>query len=219
MFTADYNAAQHEMKPQGCVLAPIFVGFFLGFVICLLICLCDSCHSQKSVTTSVAVDSTEMSATTEIGVTNSEATAMQNLSLHFDTLEMWLAPDISHYASFSPSDPDGNATAGMAVAQPSPSPPSVAPFNLTNLLPEQTGNGRMKPIYIKATGATMGKESAETHKNSETKIVQDTTSSAVGKKEDVKEDVDRTAVSKPPNMTWIIIAGFVTLALLIYFKK
>ena len=179
-----------DKRKIGCAAAllPIFAGFFLGGVICFLICLC-GCRSQKSVTTSVAVDSAAMSATTEIGVANSEATSMKNLSLHFDTLEMWLSPDISHSWPISPTpDPDGNATAETAVARPStsmgvPGASSGMPFNLAEL------------------------------------IHADTTSNKVAKQEDSHEDVDRTAVSKPPDMTWVIIAGFAILALLIFFKK
>ena len=81
-----------DKRNNGCAAAllPIFAGFFLGGVLCFLICLCGGCHSQKSVTTSVAVDSAAMSATTEIGVANSEATSMKNLSLHFDPISLTL---------------------------------------------------------------------------------------------------------------------------------
>lgn len=195
----------------GCAagLCSIFLGFFLGFLFCLLICLC-GCRSQKSVTTSVAVDSTAMSATTEIEVANTEATSMQNLSLHFDTLEMWVAPDInsfSQFAALSPTpDREGSETAEKAVS---------FPFFSRGTSPI----GGMTPIYIRGVGASLDASSNYSGKENETKIHADTTSNNVSKKEDSHEDVDRTAVSKPPNMTWIIIAGFATLALLIYFKK
>lgn len=195
----------------GCAagLCSIFLGFFLGFLFCLLICLC-GCRSQKSVTTSVAVDSTTQSATTEIEVANTEATSMQNLSLHFDTLEMWVAPDInsfSHFSALSPTpDREGSETAEKAVS---------FPFFSQGTLPM----GGMTPIYIRGVGASLDASSNSSAKENETKIHADTTSNNVSKKEDSHENVDRTAVSKPPNMTWIIIAGFATLALLIYFKK
>ncbi len=212
-----------DKRKIGCAAAllPIFAGFFLGGVICFLICLC-GCRSQKSVTTSVAVDSAAMSATTEIGVANSEATSMKNLSLHFDTLEMWLAPDISHSWPISPTpDPDGNATAETAVARPStsmgvPGASSGMPFNLAELISSMGGGA---PIYLRGVGADLNASSNSSAKESETKIHADTTSNKVGKQEDSHEDVDRTAVSKPPDMTWVIIAGFAILALLIFFKK
>lgn len=212
-----------DKRKIGCAAAllPIFAGFFLGGVICFLICLC-GCRSQKSVTTSVAVDSAAMSATTEIGVANSEATSMKNLSLHFDTLEMWLSPDISHSWPISPTpDPDGNATAETAVARPStsmgvPGASSGMPFNLAELISSMGGGA---PIYLRGVGAGLDASSNSSAKESETKIHADTTSNKVGKQEDSHEDVDRTAVSKPPDMTWVIIAGFAILALLIFFKK
>lgn len=211
-----------DKRKIGCAAAllPIFAGFFLGGVICFLICLC-GCRSQKSVTTSVAVDSTSTSATTEIGVANSEATSMKNLSLHFDTLEMWLAPDISHSWPISPTpDPDGNATAETAVARPSlpgsSMSGSAATFNLAELLGLAKGQ---QPIYVRATGTTMGSETATNAKQQEVKIKLDSDSTKVAKREDSNEDIDRTAVSKPPDMTWVLIVGFVILALLIYFKK
>ena len=181
----------------GCAagLCSIFLGFFLGFLFCLLICLC-GCRSQKSVTTSVAVDSTAMSATTEIEVANSEATTLQNLSLHFDTLEMWVAPDInsfSHFAALSPTpDREGSETAEKAVS---------FPFFSQGTLPM----GGMTPIYIRGVGASLDASSNSSAKENETKIHADTTSNNVSKKEDSHEDVDRTAVSKPPNTTLIII--------------
>ncbi|MBR5640475.1 MAG: hypothetical protein IKW83_12260 [Muribaculaceae bacterium] len=186
-------------QKTGCAagLCSIFLGFFLGFLFCLLICLCSGCRSQKSVTTSVAVDSTAMSATTEIEATNTEATSMQNFSLHFDTLEMWLAPDInsfSQFAALSPTpDREGSETAEKAVS---------FPFFSQNTSPMVGG---VTPIYIRATGATIGSESAASSKSSETKVSTDSTSTDVSKKEDSHEDVDRTAVSKPPNTTLIII--------------
>jgi hypothetical protein len=213
-----------EDRKIGCIaaLSPIFAGFFLGFVFCLVICLCSGCSSKKNVTTSVVVDSTAMSATTEIGVLNTEATAFKNLSLHFDTLEMWLSPDISHSWPISPTpDPDGNATAETAVARPStsmgvPGASSGMPFNLAELISSMGGGA---PIYIRGVGAGLDASSNTSAKESETKIHADTTSNKVGKQEDSHEDVDRTAVSKPPDMTWVIIAGFAILAILIYFKK
>ena len=212
-----------DKRKIGCAAAllPIFAGFFLGGVICFLICLC-GCRSQKSVTTSVAVDSAAMSATTEIGVANSEATSMKNLSLHFDTLGMWLSPDISHSWPISPTpDPDGNATAETAVARPStsmgvPGASSGMPFNLAELISSMGGGA---PIYLRGVGASLDASSNSSAKESETKIHADTTSNKVAKQEDSHEDVDRTAVSKPPDMTWVIIAGFAILALLIFFKK
>lgn len=212
-----------DKRKIGCAAAllPIFAGFFLGGVICFLICLC-GCRSQKSVTTSVAVDSAAMSATTEIGLVNSEATSMKNLSLHFDTLEMWLSPNISHSWPISPTpDPDGNATAETAVARPStsmgvPGASSGMPFNLAELISSMGGGA---PIYLRGVGAGLDASSNSSTKESETKIHADTTSNKVGKQEDSHEDVDRTAVSKPPDMTWVIIAGFAILALLIFFKK
>lgn len=212
-----------DKRKIGCAAAllPIFAGFFLGGVICFLMCLC-GCRSQKSVTTSVAVDSAAMSATTEIGVANYEATSMKNLSLHFDTLEMWLSPDISHSWPISPTpDPDGNATAETAVARPStsmgvPGASSGMPFNLAELISSMGGGA---PIYLRGVGAGLDASSNSSAKESETKIHADTTSNKVSKQEDSHEAVDRTAVSKPPDMTWVIIAGFATLALLIYFKK
>lgn len=200
-----------DKRKIGCAAAllPIFAGFFLGGVICFLICLC-GCRSQKSVTTSVAVDSAAMSATTEIEVANTEATSMQNLSLHFDTLEMWVAPDInsfSHFSALSPTpDREGSETVEKAVS---------FPFFSQGTLPM----GGMTPIYIRGVGANLDASSNSSAKENETKIHADTTSNNVSKKEDSHEDVDRTAVSKPPDMTWVIIAGFATLALLIYFKK
>lgn len=212
-----------DKRKIGCAAAllPIFAGFFLGGVICFLICLC-GCRSQKSVTTSVAVDSAAMSATTEIGLVNSEATSMKNLSLHFDTLEMWLSPNISHSWPISPTpDPDGNATAETAVARPStsmgvPGASSGMPFNLAELISSMGGGS---PIYLRGVGADLNASSNTSAKESETKIHADTTSNKVGKQEASHEDVDRTAVSKPPDMTWVIIAGFAILALLIFFKK
>lgn len=182
----------------GCAagLCSIFLGFFLGFLFCLLICLCGGCRSQKSVTTSVAVDSTAMSATTEIEVANTEATSMQNLSLHFDTLEMWVAPDInsfSHFSALSPTpDREGSETAEKAVS---------FPFFSQGTLPM----GGMTPIYIRGVGASLDASSNSSAKENGTKIHADTTSNNVSKKEDTHEDVDRTAVSKPPNTTLIII--------------
>lgn len=212
-----------DKRKIGCAAAllPIFAGFFLGGVICFLMCLC-GCRSQKSVTTSVAVDSAAMSAITEIGVANYEATSMKNLSLHFDTLEMWLSPDISHSWPISPTpDPDGNATAETAVARPStsmgvPGASSGMPFNLAELISSMGGGA---PIYLRGVGAGLDSSSNSSAKESKTKIHADTTSNKVSKQEDSHEAVDRTAVSKPPDMTWVIIAGFATLALLIYFKK
>ena len=213
-----------KQQKQGCAtgLFSIFLGFALGLIFCFLITFCAGCRSQKSVTTSVAVDSTAISATTEIGVTNSQATAMQNLSLHFDTLEMWLDPGISQHLPISPTlDPDGNATAETAVARPSKSngvrdDSFGTPFNLAELLSSMRG---VAPIYVRGVGANLDASSNSSAKGSETKIHADTTSNNVARQEDSHEDVDRTAVSEPPNTTWVIIAGFAILALLIYFKK
>ena len=209
----NYYSDGDEKGSAGTALFSVFIGFILGALACFLICLC-GCRSQKSVTTSVAVDSAAISTTTEIGVVNSEATSLQNLSLHFDSLEMWFAPDITPPApvSSTPAPDDGNATASTAVAQPSPA--QLAPFNLADLL-----TSGKQPIYIKAAGATIGSESETTSKSNETKIVNDSTSNAINKREDSNEEVDRTAVAKPPDTTWVLIAGFVILALLIYFKK
>ena len=75
------------------------------------------------------------------------------------------------------------------------------------------------PIYLRGVGVGLDASSNSSAKESETKIHADTTSNKVAKQEDSHEDVDRTAVSKPPDMTWVIIAGFAILALLIFFKK
>ena len=210
----NYYSDGDEKGSAGTALFSVFIGFILGALACFLICLC-GCRSQKSVTTSVAVDSAAISTTTEIGVVNSEATSLQNLSLHFDSLEMWLTPNIASFlpASSTLGPADGNATANSAVAGPSQLQ-NVAPFNLADLL---FSGGQ--PIYIKATGATIGSETATNEKNSEIKMVSDSTAGAINKREDSNEEVDRTAVAKPPDTTWVLIAGFAILALLIYFKK
>ncbi len=196
-------------QKQGCAtgLCSVFLGFFLGFLFCIVICLCSGCRSQKSVTTSVAVDSTAMSATTEIEVTNAESTSMQNLSLHFDTLEMWLSPDITTFSHLSPTPyREGSETAEKAVS---------FPFFSQGTSPM----GGMTPIYLRGVGASLDASSNLSSKDNETKIHTDTTTNDVSKKEDTHEDVDRTVVSKPPDMTWVLVTGIIILALLIYFKK
>lgn len=212
-----------KQQKIGCAasICAIFVGFFLGFLFCFLICLCSGCRSQKSVTASVAVDSTTQSATTEMAVSTTEASTMQNISLHFDTLEMWMAPDISLISQISPTpDREGNETAETAVSRPSTSKgvrddSFVTPFNLAELLSMSGGS----PIYVRGMGANLNASSNSSAKDSETKIHADTTSNNVARQEDSNEEVDRTAVAKPPDTTWVIIVGFAILALLIYFKK
>lgn len=180
-------------------LAPVFAGFLLGAVMFLMICLLNGCHTQKSSVTSVVVDSTAMLSSTEIGISNSESSAYKNLSLRFDSLEMWIAPQL-------PSLYNAEATGDTSAA--------LSSFNCS-----MPGNYLPYPLYLKAAGATLSGEEGS-HKRQEDMVAKkDTVYLNVKSNEKSKNDVDRTAVAKPPDLTWIVIAGFATLALLIYFKK
>ncbi len=180
-------------------LAPVFAGFLLGAVMCLMICLLNGCHTQKSSVTSVVVDSTAMSSSTEIGISNSESSAYKNLSLRFDSLEMWIAPQL-------PSLYNAEATGDTSVA--------LSSFNCS-----MPGNYLPYPLYLKAAGATLSGEEGSHKRQEDVVAKKDTVYLNVKSNENSKNDVDRTAVAKPPDLTWIVIAGFATLALLIYFKK
>lgn len=180
-------------------LAPVFAGFFLGAVMCFMICLLNGCHTQKSSVTSVVVDSTAMLSSTEIGISNSESSAYKNLSLRFDSLEMWIAPQL-------PSLYNAEATGDTSVA--------LSSFNCS-----MPGNYLPYPLYLKAAGATLSGEEGSHKRQEDVVAKKDTVYLNAKSNENTKNDVDRTAVAKPPDLTWIVIAGFATLALLIYFKK
>ena len=82
------NFSRESLK----ALAPVLTGFLVGVIMCFIICLFNGCNTQKSTITSLAVDSTAMSSSTEMGLSKSEISAYKNLSLHFDSLEMLITP-------------------------------------------------------------------------------------------------------------------------------
>lgn len=182
-------------------LAPVFAGFFLGAVMCLMICLLNGCHTQKSSVTSVVVDSTAMLSSTEIGISNSESSAYKNLSLRFDSLEMWIAPQL-------PSLYNAEATGDTSVA--------LSSFNCS-----MPGNYLPYPLYLKAAGATLSGEEGS-HKRQENIVAKkDTVYLNVKSNEKSKNDVDRTAVAKPPDINWTFIICFVVFcaSIIFFFKK
>lgn len=193
-----------KQRINGCILClPTVIGFILGGLFCLIICLLSGCHSQKKVLETVSVDS--VAQTTEAASTcvNSEATSIKNRSLQFDSLEMILFPPLA---------PTVGATSDSQVA------PRFGGSLLTELFP----SGYQAPIYLRASRASLASESAQKSTVDSTTHREKEASSDLRSSSDRSEDVDTTAVAKPPDMNWIIIAiltGIIILLLINNFTK
>ena len=192
-----------KKRINGCILClPTFIGFILGGLFCLIICLLSGCHSQKKVVETVSLDS--VAQTTEAASTcvNSEATSIKNLSLQFDSLEILYLP---------PFAPTSGATGGTLVApQAEGESRDASPYSI------------IQPIYLRASRASLASESAQKSTVDSSSAVRNDASIDVRSRSDRSEDIDTTAVAKPPDMNWIIIAiltGIIILLLITNFTK
>lgn len=195
------NYVEKKGCPAG--LCSIFLGFLLGAIFCFLICLCSGCHSQKKVIESVSVDSVTQTTETESTFVNSEASSIKNLSLRFDSLEMILFPPLA---------PTVGATCDSLVAL------RVGGSLLSELFP----SGYQAPIYLRASRASLASESAQKSTVDSTTHKEKEASSDLRSRSDRSEDVDTTAVAKPPDINWIIISiltGIIVLLCITNFTK
>ena len=190
----------------GCFLAvlPIVIGFILGGLFCFIICLLSGCHSNKKIVESVSVDSVVQTTETETTFVNKDFSSLSNLSLQFDSLEILAFPSLA-LAAGAPGD-------SLGV------PPSGA-FNISNYFPSMLNQA---PIYLRASRASLASERAEQSTVDSTTVKEKEASSDLRSRSDRSEDVDTTAVAKPPDMNWIIIAiltGIIILLLITNFTK
>lgn len=172
--------------------------------------MCSSCSSKKTLAVSDHTETVSVSTTTENVLQQSTASAISNLSLHLDSLEMWLFPGMS----FRYGDPVADSTTAAAVAEQMKSIPGYFDSSLARK------SNAVTPVLLRAKGVALSNKTEDYNSSVSLQSRADSSSHQCHTDGQLQQNTDTTTIAKPPDTKLIFVAlASILIAFIVYLAK